>query len=56
MAGNSNLKARNYRNKKAQRVVASLNLDLHRVKILAANCFHREHDCEMSCKMGTSKF
>jgi len=56
LAGNSNMKVRNYKNKKAQREVGSLNLGLHRMKVLAADCFHREHDCEMSCKMGTSEF
>jgi len=50
------MKVRNYKNKKAQREVGSLNLGLHRMKVLAADCFHREHDCEMSCKMGTSEF
>ena len=52
---NSKMKVRNYKNKKARREVGSLNLGLHRVKVLAADCFHRDHDCEMY-KMWTSEF
>jgi len=50
------MKVRNYKHKKTGRKVGSLNLGLHRVKVFAADCFHREHDCEMSCKMGRSDF
>jgi hypothetical protein len=56
LAGNSNLKIRNYKNKKARRVVGSLNLGLHHVKMHTAYWFQRESDCVMSCKMGTSEF